>query len=90
MLTIVLGILRILVVLLLIRLAARFVAGVVRGYLGPRSAPRERGAVQLVRDRVCNTYVERERALSVVVNGTLEHYCSAACRDRALGLARAR
>ncbi len=84
MVTIALGILRILVVLLLVRLAARFIGAVIRGYLGPPRAPRAQGTVPLVRDRVCNTYVEPGRALSANVNGRLEHFCSAACRERAL------
>jgi hypothetical protein len=38
----------------------------------------------LVRDRVCNTFLPRERALVAVVDGREEHFCSTACRDRAL------
>jgi hypothetical protein len=78
--TIVLGLLRILFVLLVVRLLVRFVAAAVRGYLGPPARPRH-GAVELVRDRVCNTYVEKDRATTAVVHGKLEHFCSAACRD---------
>ncbi len=42
------------------------------------------GAADLVRDRVCNTFVARERALQAEVGGRLEHFCSAGCRDKAL------
>jgi hypothetical protein len=38
----------------------------------------------LVRDRICNTFLPRERALRAMVGGRQEHFCSAACRDRAL------
>ena len=75
--------LRVLLVLLLLRLLARFVAGAIRGYRGaPRPSARE-----LVRDRVCNTFVARERALVASISGRDEHFCSAACRDRALAAA---
>ncbi|HEX6739196.1 MAG TPA: hypothetical protein VF310_13035 [Vicinamibacteria bacterium] len=73
-------VLRILAALLLVRLLFRFVAGVIRGYRGddrPRS-------LEMVRDRVCNTFLPRERALRALVDGREEHFCSAACRDRAL------
>ena len=45
--------------------------------------------VDLVRDRICNTFVPRARALPAVVGGREEHFCSAACRDRALSMAKA-
>jgi YHS domain-containing protein len=38
----------------------------------------------LVLDRVCRTHVPRSRALSASVAGHEEHFCSAACRDKAL------
>jgi YHS domain-containing protein len=78
--------LRILALLFLLRLVLRFLAGVVRGLQGPargsaRTAP-ELG-VDLVRDPVCRTHLPRAQALSAVVAGRTEHFCSAACRDRA-------
>ena len=73
-------VLRILAVLLLVRLCFRFVAGVVRGYRG-EGAPR---SLDMVRDRVCNTFLPRDRALRVLVDGQEEHFCSVTCRDRAL------
>jgi hypothetical protein len=72
--------LRILAVLLLVRLFFRFLAGVVRGYRG-EGAPR---SLDMVRDRVCNTFLPRDRALRVLVDGREEHFCSVGCRDRAL------
>jgi hypothetical protein len=52
------------------------------------AAPPKSG-VDLVRDRICNTFVPRSRALPAVVAGREEHFCSTACRDRALALAKA-
>jgi hypothetical protein len=83
--TLLANILRFLFLLLLARLLFRFVAGAIQGYRGaaPVTGPRD---LDLVRDRVCNTYLPRERALVAVVDGRTEHFCSAACRDRAAGL----
>jgi YHS domain-containing protein len=75
---------RFVVAFLLIRLGLRFVAGVIRGL---REPPLEGAAgVDMVRDRVCNTFVPRAAALTAVVGGHEMHFCSAACRDRALAL----
>jgi hypothetical protein len=81
------GLLRILLVLLVVRLVGRFVMAAVRGYRGqvPAPAPGPRlAARELVRDRVCNTFLARDRALVATVDGAIEHFCSAACRDIAL------
>jgi len=43
-----------------------------------------RAPEDLVLDRVCRTYVPRSRALAARVDGREEHFCSAACRDKAL------
>lgn len=71
----------------------RFVARSVGRLFGPGSdlrrsgggAPRRsaRPAEDLVRDRICNTYVPRSRALTAKVAGREEHFCSEACRDEA-------
>ena len=77
--------LRALAVLLLARVGGRFLAGVIEG--ARESGPAVGGAVRegdLVRDRVCNTFLPRESALRAMVSGREEHFCSAACRDRAL------
>ena len=68
--------LRVLAVLFLVRIAVRFVANLLVGLRSEPPAP-------LVRDRVCNTFLPRDRALVRVVDGREEHFCSAACRDRA-------
>jgi len=85
------GLLRLLLVLLVIRLVGRFVMAAMRGYrgevdapaAGPRLASRE-----LVRDRVCNTFLARDRALVATISGEVEHFCSTSCRDLALSGAR--
>ncbi len=43
-----------------------------------------RASEDLVLDRVCRTHVPRSRALAARVDGREEHFCSAACRDKAL------
>ena len=76
---------RVAFLLVLVRLLVRFVTAVFRGYRGDaQGAPRRTGAADLVRDRVCNTFVPRERALKATIAGREEHFCSAACRDKAL------
>lgn len=87
MLALLVGLFRVLLVLLVVRLLGRFVMAAVRGYRGqfearapgPRLASRE-----LVRDRVCNTFLARDRAVVATVSGEAEYFCSAACRDLAL------
>ena len=77
--------------LLLLRLVLRFVAGVIRGLNTPDPPRAARGgeATDLVRDRVCNTFLPRASALVAQVGGREEHFCSAACRDKALALLKA-
>jgi hypothetical protein len=78
-------ILRLLAFLLLLRFLFRFVGAIVRGYreADAREAAASRSQ-ELVRDRVCNTFLPRDRALTATVGGHEEHFCSAACRDQAL------
>jgi hypothetical protein len=76
--------LRILGVLLLLRVAGRFFAGLLQGLREAPSGRRVALQGDLVRDRVCNTFVPRDRALRALVAGREEHFCSTACRDQAL------
>ena len=77
--------LRFLAVLLLIRFVLRAVALWLRPRPAATSARPPAAPLQdLVRDRVCNTFVARDRAVKALVNGHEEHYCSTACRDKAL------
>jgi hypothetical protein len=54
--------------------------------LAPAPEQREppRAAGTLVRDRICNTFVPRERALSATIAGHEEFFCSEGCRAKAL------
>jgi hypothetical protein len=77
--------LRILLVLLIVRLAARGLAALFR----PAPKRREIADVDTVRDLVCNTFLPRSKAVTAMIAGREEHFCSAACRDRAVALAEA-
>lgn len=69
------------------RLARAFAAGGPRRQAGKNGAtPRFEGA--MVRDRVCETFIPRSRALSVRADDGEHFFCSEACRDRYLAEAR--
>jgi hypothetical protein len=75
--------------LLVVRLVLRTLARLFNPAAGaPRAAGASRPSVRspedLVLDRVCRTHVPRSRALRATVEGHEEHFCSAACRDKAL------
>jgi hypothetical protein len=76
--------------LLVLRFVVRTVARAFSPGPGrPRAAaapppPQVRPPEDLVLDRVCQTYVPRSRALVARVGGREEHFCSPACRDKAL------
>lgn len=81
MIALVVNLVRIVAVLLIARFALRFLAAVVQGYQGaPR---REPAATEMVRDRVCDTFLPRSRALMAIVDGREQHFCSPECRERA-------
>jgi YHS domain-containing protein len=48
-----------------------------------------RSGSEMVRDRVCNTFLPRDRALSVQHHGVTHYFCSEACRSRYLEGSRA-
>jgi hypothetical protein len=77
---------RVVVLLFLLRLLFRFVAGILRGLQGGPSPNRRAPSkgVPLVRDRVCNTFLPRDRALRATIGGHDEYFCSERCRDRAV------
>jgi hypothetical protein len=78
------SLLRVLAVLLLVRLGLRFVAAFLVGLRGgERRGPAALDG-ELVRDRVCNTFLPRSRALTLRVAGREQHFCSESCRSRAL------
>lgn len=55
----------------------------------PKAPPTPRFEGAMVRDRVCETFVPRARALSVRVGDEEHYFCSAACRNRFLEASRA-
>jgi YHS domain-containing protein len=75
-----------LVLVLLVVLARAFwrlVDGVIEGASG--RAPRQReGAVQMVRDPVCGTFVVPDRAIMLSDGARRLYFCSERCRDRHL------
>lgn len=80
---------QLLLVLLIIRIVLRGIAGLfVRRPAAPRSraprAPAPRLIEDLVLDRVCRTHFPRSSAVSARVAGREERFCSTACRDKAL------
>lgn len=51
---------------------------------GSGPVDRARGASHLVRDRVCNTYIQESKAIRLVTGGTTYWFCSEECRARHL------
>ena len=82
----VLLVLRFLFILFLVRIVVRWVARVFTPRTASRSAPASASRLpeELVRDRICNTFVPRARAVLAEVAGHEELFCSTACRDKAL------
>jgi hypothetical protein len=83
-------VLRVVGLLLLVRMVLRGLAGLSRGAFPAAAEPRPsqgKPASELVRDRICNTFLPRERAVRAVISGREEHFCSEACRDRAVATA---
>ena len=77
MMTLVMWGLRLLVVLLVLRMVFRMVAG--RRGVPTRASQRIGGT--LVRDPQCGTYLPPARALTLSTSEGVLHFCSARCRD---------
>ena len=90
MILLLLRILQFLFWLVLLRLLVRavtraFAQDAGRPRAGPGPTRREvRAPEDLVLDRVCRTHLPRSRALVARIEGRDEHFCSAACREKAL------
>ena len=90
MIPVLLRVLQFLFWLLVLRLVVRTVArafspGPARPRpVAPPPRPPVRAPEDLVLDHVCRTYVPRSRALVARVADREEHFCSPACRDKAL------
>ena len=70
---------RILIAALLLRLAWRFLSGLVRGARGPKSN-RSGRSVALVRDPTCGTFIEPSRSIAVTIGHKTHYFCSKSCR----------
>lgn len=79
-------VLRLILLLILIRLAWRFIAHVIDGIAGAARSPEvDRGAqgpVPLVKDPVCGTYVVRDKAITASASGHTVCFCSEHCRQQ--------
>lgn len=61
----------------------RMLAGARAGADRQRKSARPAGAsTELVRDRVCNTFIPRSRALSLMEGDRTHYFCSEKCRSR--------
>jgi YHS domain-containing protein len=49
-----------------------------------RARRRSEGITELVRDRICNTYLPKDRALTLSESGQIHYFCSEGCRSRHL------
>ena len=78
-----------LILTILLRLISSTYSAFMAGLRGPGDAvPRQRrrgspapGAVQMVRDPVCGTFVVPERAVSIADGHARVYFCSDRCRD---------
>jgi hypothetical protein len=76
-----LWVVRILVILLLIRMALRLLFPKRAQPPRSRRSPLERSGGMLVRDPHCGTYVPESRALALGSGDSAQYFCSAECRD---------
>jgi YHS domain-containing protein len=74
-------ILRLVLVLIVVRLVWRFLAGVIDGLTPAAPRSTKKPSVPLVRDPVCGTYVVRAKALTIEAKGQTQYFCSERCRD---------
>jgi hypothetical protein len=80
----VLTLLRFLVIFFCLNVIVRFVRALWHAMaLGPERREAPPAGVTLVRDRVCNTFLPRERALVATIDGREEYFCSEECRTQA-------
>jgi YHS domain-containing protein len=72
-------VIRLLILLLVVRLLWRLVAGVIQG-MAPD--PKRKTPVGLVRDPVCGTFVVPSRALMRARGSTVHYFCSEECLNK--------
>ena len=70
---------RFLIAAVAVRMAWKFVSGLLEGAAERPRVPPRQGAM-LVRDPVCGTYVDRSRAVSARGGGVVRYFCSEDCR----------
>lgn len=75
--------LRVVLILFAVRLILRGVAALFRPSRPSQRPQASREGAALVRDRVCNTFLPRERAIRAMIGGREEFFCSDECRKRA-------
>jgi hypothetical protein len=80
------GVARFLVILFVVRLIFRALVPAPRRAERRERSP-EQGAVELVRDRICNTFFPAPRAVRAIIGGEEQLFCSAECAQRARLLA---
>ena len=72
----------------ILRRMAGFFEGAVRtGGSRPEEGKARRtgeGITELVRDRICNTYLPKDRALTLRESDQIQYFCSEGCRRRHL------
>ncbi|HIM14737.1 MAG TPA: YHS domain-containing protein [Acidobacteria bacterium] len=71
---------RLLLAVLVIRVAWHFVSGFVTGMRGQARRSAE-GSVALVKDPVCGTYIRRVDALSARAGARTHYFCSERCQQ---------
>jgi YHS domain-containing protein len=72
-------ILRIILILIVLRILWRMIMGPIRS---PRQERRKQGAMPLVRDPVCGTYLLPDRAIKTGSGDSTLYFCSEACRAK--------
>jgi hypothetical protein len=68
--------------MLIARAIWRVVGGFIEGLTGRGRAPRDRQAMQMVRDPICGTFVLPDRAVALVDGSRRVFFCSNGCRDK--------
>jgi len=81
-----------LVLLLVVRLVLRGIGSLFSVSTAPSATARTKSetlqAEDMVKDRICDTFIPRNRAIAARLGGDEEFFCSAACRDKAVAALR--
>jgi YHS domain-containing protein len=74
-------VLQLLLLLIVIRLVWRFIAGVMDGMTPRPQESSRKKSVPLAKDPVCGVYVDPRRALTLDAGKQTQYFCSETCRD---------